>query len=47
MLINAPAIGPLIAYLERMVARPAGHPEGGPMHVDGAYSPSGETVRIS
>ena len=38
MLINAPAIGPLIAYLERMMARPAGHPEGGPMHVDGAYS---------
>jgi GR25 family glycosyltransferase involved in LPS biosynthesis len=28
----------LIAYLERMLARPAGDPEGGPMHVDGAYS---------
>lgn len=28
----------LVPYLEAMMSRPAGHPEGGPMHVDGAYS---------
>lgn len=38
MLIHQRATGPIIRYLERMVARPAGHPGGGPMHVDGAYS---------
>lgn len=38
MVIHGRALAPLIAYLERMMARPAGHPEGGPMHVDGAYS---------
>ena len=31
-------IGQLVVYLEAMLARPAGSPEGGPMHVDGAYS---------
>jgi GR25 family glycosyltransferase involved in LPS biosynthesis len=38
MLINRRAIKPLITYLEQMLTRPAGHSEGGPMHVDGAYS---------
>ncbi|MDJ0509798.1 MAG: glycosyltransferase family 25 protein [Crocosphaera sp.] len=28
----------LIDFLETVLSRPAGHPEGGPMHVDGAYS---------
>lgn len=28
----------LIHYLKAMLERPGGHPEGGPMHVDGAYS---------
>ncbi len=28
----------LVAYFEAMLKRPAGSPEGGPMHVDGAYS---------
>ena len=28
----------LILFLEAMLARPAGDPEGGPMHVDGAYT---------
>lgn len=28
----------LAAYLRTMMARPPGHPDGGPMHVDGAYS---------
>lgn len=26
------------AYLTQLLTRPAGHPDGGPMHVDGAYS---------
>jgi len=38
MVINGHAISPLIAGLERILARPGGHPLGGPMHVDGAYS---------
>ncbi|OHT20827.1 glycosyltransferase family 25 protein [Edaphosphingomonas haloaromaticamans] len=33
-----PAIKLLVPYLEAMLARPPGSPEGGPMHVDGAYS---------
>jgi hypothetical protein len=28
----------LVDFLELVLSRPAGHPEGGPMHVDGAYS---------
>lgn len=32
------AIEALVPYLEAMLARPAGDPAGGPMHVDGAYS---------
>lgn len=28
----------LVPYLEAILERPAGSPEGGPMHVDGAYS---------
>lgn len=31
-------IGPVEAYLAAMTKRPAGDPQGGPMHVDGAYS---------
>ena len=38
MLIHQRAVEPLIDYFQQMTARPAGHPEGGPMHVDGAYS---------
>lgn len=38
MLVHQRALVPIIEYLEQMLARPAGHPEGGPMHVDGAYS---------
>lgn len=29
---------PLIPYLEAILTRPPGHPDGGPMHVDGAIS---------
>jgi glycosyl transferase, family 25 len=36
--LKADVLPELIAYLEAMLARPAGDPQGGPMHVDGAYS---------
>lgn len=36
--VRGAAIGELVEYLEEMLARPPGSPEGGPMHVDGAYS---------
>lgn len=32
------AIAAAVQYLENILARPAGDPEGGPMHVDGAYN---------
>jgi len=35
---NRDAIEAAVPYLSRMAARPNGHPEGGPMHVDGAYN---------
>ena len=35
---QAPAIARVADYLQAMLARPGGHPDGGPMHVDGAYS---------
>jgi len=38
MVINRPALSVLIAGLETILSRPAGHPLGGPMHLDGAYS---------
>ena len=38
MVINGPAISTLIGGLEKILSRPAGHPRGGPMHLDGAYS---------
>jgi hypothetical protein len=36
--VHARVFDRLIRYLELVQARPAGHPLGGPMHVDGAYS---------
>ena len=35
---NGPVIGRLVDYLDAIVQRPPGHIDGGPMHVDGAYS---------
>ena len=35
---NGPVIGRLVNYLEAILQRPPGHIDGGPMHVDGAYS---------
>jgi glycosyl transferase family 25 len=35
--VAQPALGPLVAYLEAVLTRPAGHPDGGAMHVDGAF----------
>jgi hypothetical protein len=34
--VSQPTLGALVAYLELVITRPAGHPEGGAMHVDGA-----------
>jgi glycosyl transferase family 25 len=36
--IRGPALAEARDYLKRMLARPPGSPDGGPMHVDGAYS---------
>lgn len=36
--VNSPIFDLLINFLEAILRRPAGHPEGGPMHVDGAFS---------
>ena len=38
MMINGPAIPTVIDGLGNILSRPAGHPLGGPMHLDGAYS---------
>jgi glycosyl transferase, family 25 len=38
MVINRDVISTLVSGLETILSRPAGHPLGGPMHVDGAYS---------
>jgi hypothetical protein len=35
--VNGAVIPSLVTYLEEILARPAGHPDGGQMHVDGAY----------
>ena len=35
---NDSAVNLIIPYLETMLRRAPGHPSGGPMHVDGAYS---------
>jgi len=34
--VRGPAIADLVAYLEGILSRPTGHPEGGLMHYDGA-----------
>ncbi len=36
--INKNILGRLIDFLEVLQERPSGHPQGGPMHLDGAYS---------
>lgn len=38
ILLRGRMIADLVRYLEKMLERPDGDPEGGPMHVDGAYS---------
>lgn len=42
MVIKREAIPEIITGLETILSRPPGHPLGGPMHVDGAYS----TIRM-
>ncbi|MDM8554710.1 glycosyltransferase family 25 protein [Desulfococcaceae bacterium HSG7] len=36
--VSRQAISPVIQHLEEMLQRPPGHPEGGPMDVDGAFN---------
>lgn len=36
--VKSAVAGEIVDYLEKMLDRPAGDPNGGPMHVDGAYS---------
>ncbi len=36
--VSRPAIVPVIRHLEELLRRPPGHPEGGPMDVDGAFN---------
>jgi hypothetical protein len=36
--LNRRVLPTLVDYLETCLERPAGHPDGGPMHVDGAYT---------
>ena len=36
--VNARVFDRLIAFLDALQQRPAGHPDGGPMYIDGAYS---------
>ncbi|MBW3586846.1 MAG: glycosyltransferase family 25 protein [Cyanobacteria bacterium 0813] len=36
--VNGRIFGRLLRFLEEVQQRPPGHPDGGPMHIDGAYS---------
>ena len=36
--VNGSVLPRLIDFLDTVLSRPGGHPDGGPMHVDGAYS---------
>ena len=36
--VQKPTIGRLVEFMETLLSRPAGDPNGGPMHVDGAYT---------
>lgn len=36
--VNAPVLDPLIDFLQKVLTRPPGHPDGGPMHFDGALT---------
>lgn len=38
LMFNRKAVPRIIAGLETILSRPPGHPDGGPMHVDGAYA---------
>jgi glycosyl transferase, family 25 len=38
IVIERNAVAPLVDGLEAILARPPGHPDGGPMYIDGAYS---------
>lgn len=36
--VNGRIISQLVTFLEKLLQRPAGHPDGGPMHLDGGYT---------
>jgi hypothetical protein len=36
--VNGQALAPLVDFLHTVLSRPPGHPDGGPMHYDGALS---------
>ena len=36
--VNQRVLQPLVRYLENALARPVGHPDGGPMHLDAAFN---------
>ncbi|SHK60282.1 hypothetical protein SAMN05444321_0011 [Bradyrhizobium lablabi] len=38
VVFNRSVVGTIIQELDTIISRPGGHPLGGPMHVDGAYS---------
>lgn len=38
VLFHRDAVSSVVSGLEEILSRPPGHPDGGPMHVDGAYS---------
>ncbi|MGN6370000.1 MAG: glycosyltransferase family 25 protein [Phycisphaerae bacterium] len=44
--VRAAILGPLIEWLETIQTRPFQHPDGGPMHVDGAFNEFRERHRI-
>jgi hypothetical protein len=36
--VNGASVRRLVEFLNEMLLRPAGHPDGGPMHLDGAFN---------
>ena len=36
--VHSRVLGRMVAYLEEVIARPSGHPLGGPQYIDGAFS---------
>jgi hypothetical protein len=45
--VNGQILDRLIAFLEQLQQRPSGHPDGGPMHVDGAHCGDAAVTGVS